>query len=396
MNVIYIGGVPPKELQDKVKEYGSSTDIAGYTLQSAIVGGLDECYHNMIVLTTLWIESFPKSTKCFFRRQSFSHKEDSNNNDVFCGFINIPLIKNLTQYLSLKRELKKVIRKDEKNIIISYALTSYSLLAINDFRKHSQTCVIVPDLPEYMSDRKNFLYRMAKLIDKKLINRLLKEINSFVLLSPYMRERLPVGDKAWIQMEGIYNNNIEIPHQIKDPHKVILYTGNLGKRYGIIDLLDSFSLINNPDYRLWICGSGDGLDEILEKSKLDNRIVYLGLKSRQEVLVLQKQATLLINPRHSYEVYTKYSFPSKTIEYMASGTPTLMSKLACIPQEYDEYLYYFDDESVEGMKNKMIEICNKPSKELSDFGNRASIYIIKNNSADIKAKKIVELIDSLK
>ena len=64
-------------------------------------------------------------------------------------------------------------------------------------------------------------------------------------------------------------------------------------------------------------------------------------------------ATLLINPRFSNEEYTKYSFPSKNMEYMASGTPILTTKLPGMPKEYYEYIYLFEEESIEGMKNKM-------------------------------------------
>lgn len=395
MNVIYVGGIPPKQLQEKVKDWGSATDFAGYTLQSAIVSGLDKYYHNMKVLTSLWIETYPKSSKLMFRRQLFSHKNDKCNNDVFLGFVNLPIIKKITQFVRLKRELKNLVHEGEENIVISYALTSHSLLAIRSFCKYSKTCVIVPDLPQYMSEKRRLLYRIAKSIDRLLINQLLKKIDSFVLLSSYMHERLPIGNKPWIQMEGIYNSLNDPPPQEKDSYKVILYTGNLGKRYGIIDLLDAFSLIDDPKYRLWIRGNGETLPIIQERMKIDSRIVYYEPMSKEELLALHKQATLLINPIHKSKEFTKYFFPSKTMEYMASGTPTLMSRLACLPKEYEEYLFFFDDESIYGMRDKIIEICNKPSKELEEFGERASMFIIQNKNAFVQTKKIVDLIDKL-
>ena len=62
---------------------------------------------------------------------------------------------------------------------------------------------------------------------------------------------------------------------------------------------------------------------------------------------MQQQATLLVNPRKGHEEYTKYSFPSKTMEYMASGTPTIMYKLPGLPIEYEEYLVLLPDNSQE-------------------------------------------------
>ena len=118
--------------------------------------------------------------------------------------------------------------------------------------------------------------------------------------------------------------------------------------------------------------------------------------SKSEVRTLQKKATVLINPRHSADEYTKYSFPSKTMEYMASGTPTLMAHLASIPQEYESHLFFFDDESIEGMKNKIIEVCEKSQSELETFGKAASKFILEEKNEMKQAKKIVDMINSLK
>ena len=38
-----------------------------------------------------------------------------------------------------------------------------------------------------------------------------------------------------------------------------------------------------------------------------------------------------VNPRQNNEEFTKYSFPSKTMEYLASGVPVVAYKLDGIP-----------------------------------------------------------------
>ena len=109
---------------------------------------------------------------------------------------------------------------------------------------------------------------------------------------------------------------------------------------------------------------------------------------------MQQQATVLINPRSSKGEYTKYSFPSKTMEYLASGTPTIMCHLPAIPQEYDEYLYYITDESAEGIKSKLIEVCEKPQQELEEFGQKAAEFIKTQKNAFVQAQKVKEMLDS--
>ena len=135
----------------------------------------------------------------------------------------------------------------------------------------------------------------------------------------------------------------------------------------------------------------DTLSEWLEK---DSRISYLGLLPTEKVRELQRQVTLLVNPRHSAEEFTKYSFPSKTLEYMASGTPVLMSPLPSMPNEYKEYLYLFDDETVEGMSKAMADILAKDEKELSAKGIGAKSFIMERKNPKAQVEKIIEIINS--
>ena len=110
---------------------------------------------------------------------------------------------------------------------------------------------------------------------------------------------------------------------------------------------------------------------------------------------MQKKATLMVNPVHSSEEFSHYFFPSKTLEYLASGTPTLMSRLSCLPPEYDEHLFYFDDESVEGMARKMQEICEMPQSALSEIGKRAADFIVEFKTPKPQMKKAIEFFNQI-
>lgn len=89
--------------------------------------------------------------------------------------------------------------------------------------------------------------------------------------------------------------------------------------------------MNNTDYILEIYGDGDYRAELVELAAKHDRIIYKGLVSRDVIVARQKQVALLINPRPSSYEYTQYSFPSKIMEYMLSGTPVLTTKLPGIP-----------------------------------------------------------------
>jgi glycosyltransferase involved in cell wall biosynthesis len=114
-------------------------------------------------------------------------------------------------------------------------------------------------------------------------------------------------------------------------------------------------------FRLIICGVGDSEKEIIDAAKFDDRIVFLGQLPREEVLRIQTEATVLVNPRKNHEEFTKYSFPSKILEYLSAGKPVVAYKLDGIPDEYDAYLHYPSDESAEALSKKIIvcEYCGR-------------------------------------
>ena len=88
----------------------------------------------------------------------------------------------------------------------------------------------------------------------------------------------------------------------------------------------------------------------------DPRIFYGGMLLNQEIVEKEQEATLLVNPRPTGEEYVKYSFPSKTMEYMASGTPVLTTVLPGMPKEYHPYVYLLEDETSDGITEKLKEV----------------------------------------
>lgn len=395
MELIYIGSFYCDGDIQKLKKMGSDIDYPAHRFQTAILSSLLSYFVNAQIITSPNISPYPKiNTKSFKSYYGLY----SSHNVYFTGYCNVPILKLFSKYLRIKKFLNDLVfESDKEYVLMIYSVHSPFLLASRKYflRKNIRTCLIVPDLPEYMSAKSNVFYKLAKKIDKLLIDKCIVNIDSFVLLSPYMKNKLQIEGEKNIQIEGIYEYVYRPSIQPDRECKSILYTGNLDKRYGIIDLLNAFSMIKNDTYQLLICGTGDSLSIIIEKMKLDKRIHYLGTKNKEDIYKLQQGATLLINPRHSSEEYTKYSFPSKTMEYMASGRPVLMSHLKCIPKEYDDYVFYFDEESPEGMKNKILEICEKDEKFLYEFGKKAQEFILNNKTSRVQVKKIYDMINSI-
>lgn len=400
MNYIFIGGLYPKERINEIRKQGdNSLGIASNVLQWSLLTGLDKLYPKIKVITVPYISTFPNKNKTFyFRKSIFSHNNDSK--DICVGFLNLPLLRLISRYYNLRRALNKVIDKNEQVTIFIYGIHSPFLKAVTrlcEKNKLIKTCLIVTDIPQFnIIGKRNFFYMFLKKTDFKIINNSIDKLDSFVLLSKYMHEPLNVNSRPWTLVEGIYNLDDDIKTtKYNDDLKRILYTGSLHERNGIMNLVSAFLKLDNVNYRLIICGEGDSKRKIEEIAKKDKRVIYKGLVNRNEVLELQKKCDLLVNPRTSDGEYTKYSFPSKTMEYLASGTPTLLYKLPGIPEEYYNYCYIIPESGKDSMYIKINEILKKSKEELNEFGMKARNFILKYKNPEVQCKNIAKMINQL-
>jgi len=117
--------------------------------------------------------------------------------------------------------------------------------------------------------------------------------------------------------------------------------------------------------------------------------------SRSEVLKKQSVVDFLVNPRPITEDYTKYSFPSKTLENMLSGTPLITTKLRGIPDEYNDYLIYFETDSIKGMANTLKEVVKINNDTRIAFGAESRNWIIVNKNPQKQTQKIIEMLKTI-
>ena len=110
------------------------------------------------------------------------------------------------------------------------------------------------------------------------------------------------------------------------------------------------------------------------------------------MLEYEKKATLLVNVRDDKDEFTKYSFPSKVIEYMLSGTPMFMTRLSGIPEEYYSYTYWVEDNDVQTLRQALEQIAAKPAEELLAFGAVGQAFIKKEKNGRMQAGKILDFI----
>ncbi len=393
---LFLGGLFPKEKEREIFEntIGAMQNAAN-VLQWNFVKGFDANLEEPIkIINSLYIGSYPKRyKKMTVPSYPFSHTAGAEDFNV--GFCNLTGYKNFSRTHRLKKSVTKWIKDTPgKKVVFAYAMTDVMIAALKCAKKlgdNVTTCLIVPDLPQYMrmSAKRFSLYKFLKKIDIKKQYADLKYVDKFVLLTEHMKEMLP--EKDYTVVEGIARGSDEEKEVSKSEFKTVLYTGGLTEKYGVVNLVDAFMKIESPEYRLVICGTGDAVGYIQQMQKINDRIEYKGLVPNNEVLKLQKEATVLVNPRQNNEVFTRYSFPSKILEYMSSGTPVLCYKLDGIPDEYDEFLYYVENDSVEAFSKRITDICEQTGTVLDEFGHAAKKFVLDKKSAAIQTKKVLDM-----
>ena len=350
------------------------------------------------IINVLPIGSYPQYYSESFIKASYFQLCNCNSHENV-GFCNIKFIRNYFIEKAVYNSLENYCKKKNGNIVVCIYSASVSFLsAVEKLKKKFPrlvVCDIIADLPGMtnLSSKKSALLQWY--IDYQAKNALkkLECVDCFVFLTKQMASYLHIS-KPYCVVEGIASETKELELR-EQKEKFILYTGTLHKKFGVMNLVHAFQQIYSPDYRLVICGIGDSAEAIKNAAEDDIRISFLGQLSRAEVLEWQRKATVLVNPRQNNEEFTKYSFPSKTMEYLSSGIPVIAYKLDGIPDEYDKYLQYVEDDTIDGLKNKLIELCEMPYEQRQKIGNAGRSFVLKEKNSKIQVRKIVDLINSL-
>ena len=325
------------------------------------------------------------------------NEEESGLVYHYLPFLNLPVIRQLFLTIGTYFKVRKMTRREKVDAVVCDVLNAGLCAAAIKACKHTNTQVVgvMTDMPGLMvrfgrNQKMPFITRMATKVMKWSFD----NYDKFVFLTEAMNI-VNSRHRPYIVMEGMSDSDISHNQDVSDMGKerVVMYAGGLHERYGLKNLTEAFMMQKYEQLRLMIYGSGPFVSELTNKyCKEDPRIVYKGVVSNNEVVKAELQASLLVNPRPTNEEFTKYSFPSKNIEYMASGTPLLTTKLPGMPAEYYPYVFLIEDESIEGYSEALRNALSRSDEELENFGANARRFVLEEKNNVKQASRVIELI----
>ena len=240
---LFVAGLFPKETEKEIlKNSKKSIQNAANVLQWNLVDGFNNhLKEEFSILNAPYVGSFPiRYKKLFIKSHKFMHRNEVEDYNV--GFCNLIGYKRFSIRCNLKKQIRKWVKTGKKKALIAYAMTDSSMQSIAYVKKLDptiKTCLIVPDLPQYMSERNSqfFVRRLFKKIDWRLIKQKMKQVDTFVLLTEQMAKFLDVEN--YVVMEGIASDAFINIVETDKLEKTILY--GLKLTFSLICLSSSLS-----------------------------------------------------------------------------------------------------------------------------------------------------------
>ena len=384
MSIIFVGSTVDRETLKTLPD----ASVAGNKMELGFVKGFIENGVHIIALSVEAHGMWKFNGKPIIIRKKYLNDESAEIQTV--PYINIPVIKQITIMHNLKIALKKLLSKEEyKNasLIVYNTMTIFASPAFSVAKKQNLSCVgVIADLP--IKVKKNFIRRLEDRRQQDAIKKFsaLIPLTEYIALDfaqdvPYCVVEAGCNPRDYSDKAGVKN---------KTDKKTIVFSGTLNELSGIELMIEAMSYINDTKISLHIYGDGPLKQKAINAAQTADNIFYYGRVSNKEMLEIQQECDLLVCPRKSDNFTTKYTFPSKVLEYICAGVPVLSNRLKGIPDEYEEYINYAESESAADWAEAIRQILDgEKSGEYLEKALSAREKVLQNKSWKNQTAKVL-------
>ncbi|MDA3884550.1 MAG: glycosyltransferase [Candidatus Delongbacteria bacterium] len=397
-NILFLGFAIPDEEMLKVFSNDKFAAIQTHKFNWNFIKACEsENTYDFTYISARPVSDYPRYDKIYIKKHNWIVSLFNKNIKILeLPYCNTTLLKIITRFFSgLYYSLKKYYRVKNKGGVIVYSVhVPFMLIGyiVSRLFKIDLVCIWT-DPPSVRSNKENKFKSKLRNFELLVSKFLMKKADKLIVLTKYLAEDF-APKKPYIVVEGILDldnlKKVDFSNSKKNCIKFV-YTGSLSKRYGIENIVKGFTLSKNSALILEIYGKGDFEDELKSICNNHNNIVYKGFLTGNNITKVQQESDFLINARSDEDEYTKYSFPSKTLEYMVSGNPVITTMLSGIPEEYRDYLIVLENNDPETIMNAVEKATFMTHKERKELSKRAFDFVANKNYI-IQGKRIVEFI----
>ena len=314
----------------------------------------------------------------------------------FWPVLNLKLAKDLFWGILCFSKVRKWKRKciDEKSKLLVYNIYSpffpflYWACRINKVQLYAILYDLgVPPKRLKLGFASMMGYRFCEIIAKHYI----PKIDGRIIINEKIIDYYSPG-KDYVLIDGGINKSIiknlfPLKPSTSDAY-IFLCAGMLWDQNGTQLLLETMKMLKGQNIQLLFAGKGNDVPLIIQAAKEDDRIEYLGMLSMEELFRVYEKADVLLNLRIEEE--EDFHFPSKLLEYMATGKTVISTPIAHAERDYGDYIEILHDVSAEGLASLMTKICQTPKDELCKKGVKSREFMLSCRTWQARTKDILK------
>jgi glycosyltransferase involved in cell wall biosynthesis len=348
------------------------------------------------IVSFLPIPVFPRSRRIWIRGEDVTI---AGVPTYLVGFVNLPVLKYVVIGLALLTRILRAVNHTRSRSAIIYCYNavvpvgpaallaarltrSSAVVSVNDVWKPGE---LVPNTAAWRFDywcQRRLIPRFDAAV--AVTDKVMRELAPSL---PYVRIDGGIAD-------GVFDRTGTARAESKNDFFTVVASGSLDEANGIVELIDAFRLIANPQFRLIVAGGGPLERLVRDAAASDSRITYTGLLPFDEVLKLYTTADLLANLRITQRMDSGYFFPSKLMEYLASGTPVLSTCTGHLEAEYGDFVFLVREESPAAIAKAIQQAADAGSDLRREMGARARSYMLNNKTWKMQAQRIMAFLDA--
>jgi glycosyltransferase involved in cell wall biosynthesis len=173
---------------------------------------------------------------------------------------------------------------------------------------------------------------------------------------------------------------------------IVVYTGHLYSWKGVDTLAEAAQKLSAEYLVVFVGGTEKDVKYFKEIHANDPHILIVGHKKHHEIPLWQRAADVLALPNTAKENISKYyTSPMKLFEYMASGTPIVVSHLPSLMELLnEENAVFFEPDNSDDLSKKIIWILK--NKEMAEGLASRAMVDVQRHSWGERAKRILMFI----
>ena len=286
-------------------------------------------------------------------------------------------IDRLLAPITVLPQLRKLISKGGFDVVVLYAVPTSGWQTVR-IAKKAGVPVVFRALDVSHLIRKGLTSQLVKLAERYVYRRATIISANNLFLGNYVtnlgrRLDSPVVNFPPLDIDHFTQKNrrqMRTSLSIDQDSFVATYMGSLFPFSGLVQVVSDFSQLAKPDDRLLIIGGGGIENELRKKVKeldLENKVIFTGVISYAELPDYLSVSDVLINPFEPTLV-TNLALPHKVLQYLATGIPTVSTKLLGLFESIGDSagIYWVDS------PNKIVEAFFQVKKQSAEENFTAS------------------------